>query len=78
MTTIKPEPSDTFIAKIRQRRNLMSVKEVAEMLGLSSETIYRMARKSRIPVLRLGLTLRFDPQMIALWLEGKQIGPRVR
>ncbi|HEY6375565.1 MAG TPA: helix-turn-helix domain-containing protein [Edaphobacter sp.] len=52
----------------------MSVNEVAEVLNVSPPTIYRMAKESRIPSLRIGYTVRFDPQMIATWLERMYVG----
>jgi excisionase family DNA binding protein len=72
------EAGETFIGTIRQRRSLMSVKDLAQALGVNPYTIYRLAKRSRIPVIRIGYTLRFDPQMIANWLELKSVVPSAK
>ena len=38
---------------------LLDVKEAAEMLGLKPSTLYQWAYERRLPVVKLGRTLRF-------------------
>jgi excisionase family DNA binding protein len=73
MTTTNVISGDSFISTIRRRRSLMSASEVAEVLRVSPKTIYRMAKESRIPNLRIGYTVRFDPEIIARWLDEKTV-----
>jgi len=51
------------------KENLMTVQEVAEHLHLSPHTIYKWVEKGRIPVVRLGYTLRFRPSDITEFEE---------
>lgn len=41
--------------------NWMGVKEIADYLGVSKETIYRLLEKKRIPCHRVGKIWKFDP-----------------
>ena len=40
--------------------NRMSVKELAELIGVSTDTIRRAFRKGEIPAIRVKTALRFD------------------
>ena len=52
-------------------RRLLTTREVAEMLGLSPETVLRRWRAGEIPGFRLASNvLRFDADEIDAWLEG--------
>lgn len=53
--TIHPPP--LTLAEIRERPTV-SVPEAAAVLGLSTQSAYRMTRDGRLPVARLGRTLR--------------------
>jgi len=57
-----------IIAKLESIDGLLTVDEVAVMLGLSKFTIYRMAQKRQIPCLMLGGTRKFDPSTLIVWL----------
>jgi PTS system nitrogen regulatory IIA component len=47
----------------------LSVKDVAELLNVSSKTIYRMIQNETIPCFRVGGQWRFDRKEIASWIE---------
>jgi excisionase family DNA binding protein len=49
---------------------LLSTAEVANVLGVAKRHIYRLVSEDRIPYLKWGRLLRFDPAEIAAWLEG--------
>jgi excisionase family DNA binding protein len=51
--------------------HLMSVDEVAEVLGLSKTTVYRMSQSRQVPSLMLGGTRKYDPSTLAAWLIKK-------
>jgi excisionase family DNA binding protein len=61
-----------IIAKLESIDGLLTVDEVAVMLGLSKFTIYRMAQKRQIPCLMLGGTRKFDPSTLIVWLCKKE------
>lgn len=64
----------TIINQLREIRRPLTVHQAADMLGLHEQTIYRWTRAGRIPVLRLGAALRFDPTALADWLSGRSLG----
>jgi len=47
---------------------VMSVREVAEFLGLTESTIYKKVRRGELPVARIGRSLRFPKDAIRKWL----------
>ncbi|WKZ15455.1 MAG: helix-turn-helix domain-containing protein [Candidatus Jettenia caeni] len=53
---------------------LLTVKEVAEYLGMSPEHIRHMCRLKEIPCAKLGVW-RFDRADIEVWLEEKKQNP---
>jgi excisionase family DNA binding protein len=56
---------------VRHRRNALTAEELAELLSFSTKHIYKLAKTHRIPSLRIGGALRFDPGRTADWIEGK-------
>jgi excisionase family DNA binding protein len=54
-------------------RALMSVREVADLTGFSTITIYRWARTGAIPSKRFGTrTRRFDRREIEAWIAKRR------
>jgi excisionase family DNA binding protein len=43
------------------------------MLGVSRNTLCRWVRTGKLPALRLGKDNRFDPAVLADWLEAHQM-----
>ena len=55
---------------------LLTTREVAAWLGLSTETVLRMWRAGDLPGFRIsGSCLRFDPSEVRGWLEGRRLDP---
>lgn len=55
--------------------NLMSVKEMAGVLGCSPKSVYAMVSEDTIPYIRVGVgrgTLRFDPDEVIASLKRKE------
>ena len=69
---LNPE-SESLASLVRRRRTAWTAEELAEVLSLSRKHIYKMAKKGRMPSLRIGGAIRFDPHAIAAWLESKAI-----
>ncbi len=58
---------------------LLTTREVAEMLGLSSEAILRRWRAGELPGFRLSTkVLRFRESEVLEWLDGRRVGPDPR
>lgn len=67
----EPEMFNILLA-LESARGLLSVRDVAELLGKSTFTIYRMAESRKIPSLMIGGSRCFDPSVLALWLSKKE------
>lgn len=50
-------------------KKLVGVKEIAEVLDVSTQRVYEMARQNIIPHVRLGRVVKFDPERIEQWIE---------
>jgi len=61
-----------ILVALQAVRGLLSVDQVAELLGKSKFTVYRMAQKKQIPSLMIGGSRMFDPSTLALWLTKKE------
>ena len=46
--------------KEKKNDHRVSVKELAELIGVSTDTVRRAFRKGEIPAIRIGTALRFD------------------
>jgi excisionase family DNA binding protein len=49
--------------------NLMTIAEVAEALGVNVRHVRRLVHEKRIPYIKWGHLLRFDPTDIAAWVD---------
>ena len=56
-------------------RNLMDISGVAERLGVSQRHIRRLVFERRIPFIKWGHLLRFDPDEIDSWLDDARQPP---
>lgn len=55
---------------------LLTTRDVAEMLGLSSEAVLRRWRAGELPGFRLSTkALRFRESEVLAWLESRREGP---
>jgi excisionase family DNA binding protein len=59
----------SILKKLRERSEPLNVKEVAKLLCVSEATIQRWVRGGEVPALRIGDTIRFDPQILADFIE---------
>ncbi|HZA00547.1 MAG TPA: helix-turn-helix domain-containing protein [Acidimicrobiales bacterium] len=63
-----PEPSRATIGLGRPR--LLDIDAVAEHLAVTPRHIRRLVAERRIPYLKVGRFIRFDPAEIESWLDG--------
>jgi len=63
-----------IIEKIGLSKTALTAIQLGEFLNISPKTIFQWAKQGRIPVLRLGLSLRFDPKATAAWLRARSTG----
>lgn len=65
-----PENSEGSVAElIRKKGHALTATEVAEILNVSRGLIYRLAASGRLPYLRVGGAIRFDPEAVIAWLR---------
>jgi excisionase family DNA binding protein len=53
-----------------KQRSLLGIEDVAELLGVGVRHVRRLVAERRIPYLKWGHLLRFDPAEIDSWLDG--------
>lgn len=67
------------MAKILQtleaKEHALKAGELAKLLGVTRQHIYKMAATSAIPSFRIGAAVRFDPKQVAEWLMRKMPQP---
>jgi excisionase family DNA binding protein len=52
-----------------------TVKTLAERLAVKPLTIYRLVDQGKLPAVRIGRSIRFDPEAIASFLDSVRVGP---
>jgi excisionase family DNA binding protein len=55
--------------KVARFPGAITAKQLAEILGVGEELIYKQARAGLIPNFRIGTAVRFDPSAICKWLD---------
>ena len=63
-------------SRIFAQKRLLTAEEVADYLHLSRKHIFRMARAGRIPSVRIGGSVRFDPRKTGEWLKQNYLQQR--
>src|SRR5882672_5541275 len=61
-----------LVDTLKSRTGALKVADVAKLFGVTPQHIYKMAASGRIPSFRISGSVRFDPEEVATWLEGKQ------
>lgn len=60
--------------QLKTRNEMLDLAEVAKVLGSHPQTLYKACRSGKMPHLRVGSRIKFDPPTIAAWLESRQVG----
>jgi excisionase family DNA binding protein len=68
----------SIIEQIEQRSSALKVGELAALLQVTPQHIYKLASAGQIPFFRVEGAIRLDPQEIAGWLRDKHLGLIVR
>jgi len=53
-----------------------TVRTLAEKLAVKPLTIYRLVKEGKIPAVKIGRSVRFDPASIDAFLESVQVGSK--
>lgn len=62
---------------ISSTKRYMTVGQVAEYLGLSECTIYRLIHRNAIPFSPIGRSRRFDPIAIDEWMAKRRVSATI-
>ena len=57
---------------------LLTIDQLAERLGVSVRHIRRLVAERRVPYLKVGWLVRFDPAEITAWLDAARHPQRTR
>lgn len=52
---------------------LLDINQLVEMLNIKKKTIYKWVRQRKIPYIKLGGLIRFDPEEIEKWIGSKKV-----
>jgi len=64
----------SLVEILDNRANLITVKQLSVLLGSHPQTIYKWIRQRKLPFIRVGGRVKFDPVTIAKWLNERTIG----
>jgi excisionase family DNA binding protein len=54
---------------------LLTAREVADLLGVSAETVLRWTRRGEVPAIRLpGGAIRYRGEDLSAWIAGRAVG----
>jgi excisionase family DNA binding protein len=56
-------------------RRLLNITELAEFLGVNTRHVRRLVAERRIPFIKWGHLIRFDPVEVVRWLDGHRRRP---
>jgi excisionase family DNA binding protein len=60
-----------LVEKLEARSSALRARDLAELLGVTQQHIYKLAAQGAIPSFRVGTAVRFDPAIVAEWLRRK-------
>jgi excisionase family DNA binding protein len=52
---------------------LLTIEQLAEQIQISKGTIYKWTMANKIPHLKMGSAVRFDPVAIEKWLKSRTV-----
>ncbi len=58
-------------------REVMDIRQAAEYLGISADSLYKYASEGLIPAFKLGNRWRFKRSLLESWMERQSLGPLV-
>ncbi len=56
---------------VTQNDQIMTLREVAQYLGLHVMTVYKLTREGRVPAAKIGGQWRFKRDILESWLEAQ-------
>jgi hypothetical protein len=59
----------SILEQLEASNKTLDAKRVAVILGISEKKLYQDAEKGRIPCIRIGVTVKFDPATLSYWVR---------
>ena len=72
MRTDTPNPSPVRDSPTTERRGLIDVPTLAVQLGVTQRFVRRLVAEGRVPFLKIGKFVRFDPNEIDEWVDARR------
>lgn len=57
---------------------LLTIDQLAARLGTSVRHVRRLVAERRVPYVKVGRLVRFDPEAVKAWLDAASMAPRAR
>jgi excisionase family DNA binding protein len=73
MATASTASTASIAEQIEGIDHALTAEEIATMLSVSKIMIYKLARKNRIPHIRIGSLVRFCGKRVAEWIRSKEV-----
>jgi len=73
-----PSTNPSALGELSRERALRDINWVAEFLGVSRSWVYQATAAGRLPCVRIGAALRFDPVAIKAWVRGEKSASSVK
>ena len=65
----------TVIETLKTKRGLIHAEELAALLGMNKDKLYRKTKAGEVPHFRVLGRVKYDPVVIAAWLEQREVNP---
>ncbi len=62
--------------KMERLKEVMTLREASQYLGISPDTLYKYLSQDRIPAFKLGNRWRFKKDLLDRWMEKKSERPQ--
>jgi len=56
-------------------QKLLHIEETSELIGLAVPTIYKAVCQKKIPFIKIGGRLLFDPERLKKWVDSHKVEP---
>jgi excisionase family DNA binding protein len=62
----------------KKHKRLLDIDQIVDRLNISKNTVYSWVYQKKIPYIKLGRNVRFDPEKIERWLKSKEVAEYAR
>ena len=55
--------------------HLLTIQQAAQMTGISTTTLYKWVSQRKIPYIKMGRLVKFDPSKLEEWIKQQTVMP---